>query len=420
MKSIDRSGPLRGRVTAPPSKSFSARALVMAAIAEGPTTVYNPLDSDDTRYMLEALKKIGFETGGSFKEGLVIGDRVSISANEVELSVGNAGTAMRFLTGFLSFTPGRFFLSGDARMHERPIGDLVEALQRIDSEIEWAEREGYPPIRIRGKRIRGGFEVSISGESSSQFISSLMMAGATLNSGLDIRVTRAVSRPYLEMTKKILRDFGVRIEEIGSDLIRIHRSRVARESYTVEGDYSSASYWIAAAAVTGGEIAIEKLTEDSVQGDRRFLDVITALGATVSWSDGVVTVRGPQQLGGGEFDCNDIPDVVPTLAAIAPAASAPIVIHNVANLRIKESDRLAVLTTELQKLGARVEERPDGLTIHPGWSEDPATIDPHGDHRIAMSFAVAGLARGNVNIQNETVVSKSYPRFWKTLEEIKN
>lgn len=419
MKVIPQIRPLNGRVAVPSSKSYTVRALLMAAISEGTTVIHKPLDSDDSRYMLEALKKIGYETGGSFASGLEIGERLGISTNEVELNIGNAGTAMRFLAGFLCFTPGRFLLTGDERMKQRPIGDLADALYRIGGEIEYAEREGYPPLRIRGKKIRGGFEVPISGAASSQFVSSLMLAAATLNSGLDVRIVSAVSRPYLAITRDILEKFGVAVEEPEPDLLRVRATRVQRESYTVEGDYSSASYWIAAAAVTGGEITIDRLERDSAQGDKRFLEVAETLGCEVRWNDdGSVTVTGPERLRGGKFDLNDAPDVVPTLAAIAPAAAEPIEITNVANLRIKESDRLAVLAAELRKLGAIVEEWEDGLSIQPGWSAEPASIATHGDHRIAMSFAIAGLARGGVTIENEQVVSKSYPRFWKTLDEL--
>lgn len=418
MKTITKVERLRGSVTVPPSKSYTARALLLAAMSEGTTTIHNPLDSDDSRYMLDAIRKIGWDVSGDYRKGLVFGERVSTSANEVELFVGNAGTAMRFLTGFLAFTPGRYVLAGEARMHERPIGDLVDALNRIGAEIEYADREGYPPLRIRGKKMRGGFEVAVSGEVSSQFISSLMLAGATLPSGLDLRILSVASRPYLDITRDVLAQFGVKVTEIAPQLLQIMATRIAREEYTVEGDYSSASYWIGAAAITGGEITLSGLRRDSAQGDRRFLEIVETLGAEVAWDGDRVTIKGPAELRGGSFDCNDTPDIVPTLAAIAPAASSPIAITNVANLRVKESDRIATTAMELRKLGASVEELPDGLIIQPGWSDEPATIATHNDHRIAMSFAVAGLKRGNVTIAEEQVVSKSYPRFWKTLEEL--
>jgi len=403
-------------VTAPPSKSYSVRALLLAAMSEGRTTITNCLDADDTRYALEALRAIGFEVSGTIRDGVTIGERVSMSANEVPLFIGNAGTAMRFLTGWLSFVPGRFVLDGEERMRQRPIGDLVEVLVSIGGEVEYVDREGYPPLRIRGKKMRGGFDVSISADTSSQFASALMLGGATLPDGITLRITSIASAPYIDITASILGAFGAAVQRRGN-VVHIAGSRLRREEYRVEGDYSSASYWFAAAAATRGEVRVRGLAHPSAQGDARFLDILAAMGCQVTIDDDIV-VSCDEPLRGGTFDCNATPDIVPTLAAIAPLASEPVEIVNVANLRVKESDRIATVTAELRKLGATVEERADSLRIEPGWSSDPVTIDTHNDHRIAMAFAIAGLARGNVTIANEQVVSKSYPRFWKTLDEL--
>lgn len=418
MKKIPKVETLAGKVVIPASKSYTARALLLAAMSEGSTTVLNALDSDDSRYMLEAIRKIGYEVSGTIPQGVTIGERVSMSANDVELFIGNAGTAMRFLAGYLTFTPGRFILTGDQRMQQRPIGDLVDALVAVGGEIEYVDREGYPPLKIRGKRMRGGFEVVIDGGTSSQFISSLMLAAATLPSGLDIRMLATASRPYLRITEDVLQSFGVTVEHRGDDAMTIRGGRIVRDTYSVEGDYSSASYWIAAGAVLGGPVEIAGLRRDSAQGDRDFLRIIEELGGRVEWNGDSVTVSSDRPLAGGTFDCNDTPDIVPTLAAIAPAASAPIRVTNVAHLRVKESDRIATVAAELRKLGVTVDESEDSITIHPGWNSEPATIETHEDHRIAMSFAIAGLKRGSVSIENEQVVSKSYPRFWRTLDEL--
>lgn len=418
MKAISRLQRVNATVTVPPSKSYSVRALLLGAMAEGTTTITNCLDADDTRYALEAIRAMGFEVGGSFKDGLRIGPRRSMSANEVPISVGNAGTAMRFLTGWLTFMPGRFELSGEKRMHERPIGELVDVLLTIGGEIEYMEREGFPPIRIRGKRMRGGFDVQISAETSSQFVSSLMLAGATLPDGITLRITSVASAPYIDITADILRAFGADVARRGND-VSVRASRLTRESYRVEGDYSSASYWFAAAAATAGNIRVRGLVHPSAQGDAAFLDILATMGCDVIIDDeGEITVSRTEPLRGGRFDCNATPDIVPTLAAIAPLADSAVEIVNVANLRVKESDRLATVTSELRQLGVEVDERPDGLLIQPGWSSEDATIQTHNDHRIAMAFAVAGLARGGVSIADEQVVTKSYPRFWKTLEEV--
>jgi 3-phosphoshikimate 1-carboxyvinyltransferase len=417
MKSIPKRDHLNGAVTAPPSKSYSVRALLLAAMSEGTTTITNCLDADDTRYALEALRTIGFRIDGTFKTGVAIGPRVSMSANEVPVFIGNAGTAMRFLTGWLAFTPGRFILQGEARMHERPIGDLVEVLLSIGAEVEYVDREGYPPLRIRGKKMRGGFDVAIAADTSSQFASSLMMAGATLPDGITLRLTSLASASYLDITASILAAFGADVQRRGN-VVHVSAATLRREQYRVEGDYSSASYWFAAAAATLGTVSVRGLLHPSAQGDAAFLDILAAMGCEIVISNDEITVTGGEGLRGGRFDCNSSPDLVPTLAAIAPLASTPVEIVNVANLRVKESDRLATVTSELRRLGATVEERPDSLLIQPGWSSDPATIETHNDHRVAMAFAIAGLARGNVTISDEQVVSKSYPRFWKTLDEL--
>ena len=416
MKVINKSGPVNATVTAPPSKSYSVRALLLAAMAEGTTTVTNCLDADDTRYALEALRTLGFEISGSFQRELYIGPRRSMSANEVPIFVGNAGTAMRFFTGWLAFTPGRFLLHGEERMHQRPIGDLVDVLQQIEAEVEYVEREGYPPLRIRGKKMRGGFDVTISAETSSQFVSALMLGGATLKDGITLRISHLASGPYIDITTDILQTFGANVTRDG-DVINVRSGRLERSEYRVEGDYSSASYWFAAAAATRGTMRVRGLAVPTAQGDAGFLDILNAMGCTIDVGEEEIAVTGPETLRGGTFDCNETPDIVPTLAAIAPLASSPVEIVNVANLRVKESDRLATVTSELRRLGATVEERPDSLLIQPGWSDEPATIETHNDHRIAMAFAIAGLARGNVTIAKEQVVTKSYPRFWRTLDE---
>ncbi|HEU4520425.1 MAG TPA: 3-phosphoshikimate 1-carboxyvinyltransferase [Thermoanaerobaculia bacterium] len=417
MKLVPRSGPIAASVVAPASKSYSVRALLLAAMAEGTTTITNCLDADDTRYALDALRALGFEVAGTFQRELTIGPRRTMSANEVPIFVGNAGTAMRFLTGWLSFTPGRFLLSGEARMHQRPIGDLVDVLLSIGAEVEYVEKEGYPPLRIRGKRMRGGFDVAIAGDTSSQFVSALMLGGATLPDGITLRIERLASGPYIDITADILESFGARVEREG-ERVRIRAARLERSDYRVEGDYSSASYWFAAAAATGGTIRVGGLASPTAQGDSAFVDILAAMGCAARVEGNEIVVSGPRQLRGGTFDCNATPDIVPTLAAIAPLAGEAVEITNVANLRVKESDRLATVTSELRRLGATVEERPDALRIEPGWSSEPATVETHNDHRIAMAFAIAGLSRGGVTIANEQVVGKSYPRFWRTLDEI--
>ncbi|HEX6159461.1 MAG TPA: 3-phosphoshikimate 1-carboxyvinyltransferase, partial [Thermoanaerobaculia bacterium] len=239
----------------------------------------------------------------------------------------------------------------------------------------------------------------------------------TLPDGITLRISQMASGPYIDITADILETFGARVERDG-DRIRVRAARLQKDEYRVEGDYSSASYWFATAAATGGEMRVRGLAVPTAQGDSGFLDILASMGCEVVVGSEEITVRGPQRLRGGTFDCNATPDIVPTLAAIAPLCDSAVEIVNVANLRVKESDRIATVTSELRRLGATVEERPDSLRIEPGWSDEPATIETHNDHRIAMAFAVAGLRRGNVTIGKEGVVTKSYPRFWRTLDEV--
>ena len=323
MKLIPKSRPLDATVTVPASKSYSVRALLLGAMASGTTTITNCLDADDTRYALEAIRAIGFEVGGSFKDAIVIGTRKSMSANEVPIFVGNAGTAMRFFTGWLAFTPGRFLLHGEARMHQRPIGDLVEVLLSLGAEVEYVENEGFPPLRIRGKRMRGGFDVTISAETSSQFVSALMLGGATLPDGITLHIAKLASGPYIDITADILMTFGANVTR-EADTVRVRAGHLEKSEYRVEGDWSSASYWFAAAAATGGTMRVRGLTVPTAQGDAGFVDILAAMGCEVEVSPDQITVRGPQQLRGGTFDCNATPDIVPTLAAIAPLAGSPI------------------------------------------------------------------------------------------------
>src|SRR5687768_4188617 len=302
MKVIPRSGPLDATVTVPPSKSYSVRALLLAAMSTGTTTITNCLDADDTRYALEALKSLGFDVAGSFQRELFIGERKSMSANEVPIFVGNAGTAMRFFTGWLAFTPGRFLLHGETRMHQRPIGDLVEVLRTLDAEVEYVEKEGFPPLRIRGKKMRGGFEVTISAETSSQFVSALMLGGATLPDGITLHISSMASGPYIDITADILQTFGARVEREGN-VVRVRAGRLERAEYRVEGDYSSASYWFAAAAATGGQVRVRGLASPTAQGDSAFLDILSTMGCKVFVEGEEIVVQGGP-LRGGTFDCN--------------------------------------------------------------------------------------------------------------------
>lgn len=422
----------RGRVAPPPSKSVTHRYLNLAllagrrAVSEGgdaaPITVERPLYAEDTRLFLAALPSLGFDVEES-PEAVRLTPRGIMAAIEAEIFCGNAGTMLRFLTASLAAIPGRFRLDGTARLRERPVGPLVAALRRLGAVIGCPGREGYPPLEIEGGTLGGGRTALDAGESS-QYLSALLMAALAAPTAVTIEVGALTSEPYVGVTLAAAAAFGGRIEATGARY-QVWPSRLAAARLRVEVDWSAACYPAAAAALTGGEVTIEGVEVTSRQGDRGFLDLLLAMGAEVAWSDGGVTVRGPHggHLQGIAADLSALPDQVPTLAALGPYAAGTTRIGNVPHLRIKESDRLGAMATELRKLGAEVGEGPDSLVIPGLWHLGAApvgavTVDPHGDHRIAMSLALVGLRRPGVRIASPEVVGKSYPGFWEDLERL--
>jgi len=418
-------GRARGRVTPPPSKSVTHRYLNLALLAGSqtdgpllPLTLERPLLAEDTRLFLAALPGLGFdveESPGAVRLTPAGAGRLV----EAEVFCGNAGTMLRFLTAALAAIPGRFRLDGSPRLRERPVGPLVAALRRLGAVIGCPGREGYPPLEIEGGSLRGG-RTALDAEESSQYLSALLMAALTAPAPVEIEVGALTSEPYVGVTLAEAAAFGGRIEVLG-DLYRVHGSSLlAPARLRVEGDWSAACYPAAAAALTGGEVTLAGLAAGSRQGDRGFLDLLAAMGAEVAWRGGEVAVRGGA-LRGIDADLSSLPDQVPTLAALAPFAAGTTRIGNVAHLRLKESDRLAAMASELRRLGAEVEEGADSLAIPGVWHrrEPPANVvvlDPHDDHRIAMSLALAGLRRQGVRIASPDVVGKSYPGFWDDLD----
>jgi 3-phosphoshikimate 1-carboxyvinyltransferase len=419
----------RGRVAPPPSKSVTHRYLNLGLLAGAQAragsgggaalVVERPLDAEDTRLFLAALPSLGFDVEAS--PGAVrLAPRGAGGPLEAEIFCGNAGTMLRFLTAALTAIPGRFRLDGTPRLRERPVGPLVAALRRLGAVIGCPGREGYAPLEIEGGTLGGGRTALDAGESS-QYLSALLMAALAAPAEVTVEVGALTSEPYVGMTLAAAAAFGGQIEAEGGRF-RVRPSRLGAERLRVEGDWSAACYPAAAAALTGGEVRIEGMAADSRQGDRGFLDLLAAMGAAVAWSDGGVTVRGGE-LRGIDADLSAMPDQVPTLAALAPFAAGTTRIGNVPHLRIKESDRLGAMAAELRKLGAEVEEGPGSLAIPGIWhgrraTAGPVTVEPHGDHRIAMSLALVGLRRAGVRIAAPEVVGKSYPGFWEDLESL--
>jgi 3-phosphoshikimate 1-carboxyvinyltransferase len=416
-------------VTVPGSKSITNRALILAALNSSGLEVYNALRSEDTEVMVECLRRLGFggDTNWDRKEiqvhRLIEFDHVPegewIPNHQAELFVGNSGTTVRFITAMLALGNGRYRLDGVARMRERPIQDLLDALQQMGVDARSEFDNGCPPVIINANGLRGG-HVKIKADVSSQFLSALLLVCPFASGDTLIEVDGPlVSEPYVEMTLDMLQTFGLKITvpEAGRYLIPGHQS-YGLCGYTVEADASSASYFLAAAAITGGTVGVEGLTTKSIQGDVRFLDILEDMGCTAYRGHDSIAITGGT-LRGVDVDMNDISDTVMTLAAVACFAEGPTTIRNVAHIRHKETDRIAALATELRKLGAEVEERADGLTITPRTLKGCA-VDTYNDHRMAMSLALIGLRVPGVVIRNPGCVAKTYPGFWQDLEKLRD
>jgi 3-phosphoshikimate 1-carboxyvinyltransferase len=409
----------RGRLRVPSSKSLTHRYFNLAVLGHAPIMVENPLVAEDTRLFLEALGKLGFqvtEDGGD-----VHLQPVEPATSETEIFCGNAGTMLRFLVATLTVLPGTWRLDGVPRLRERPVRPLVDALRRLGARIEYLGTEGYVPLRLHGGTLGAGTTVLDAGESS-QYLSALLMAALRAPGPVTVEVQSLTSKPYVDVTLGVVAAFGGRIEEAGGSIYKVMPSALNAGRVRVEGDWSAAAYPAAAAALTWGEVVLEGLLRDSRQGDRGFFALLEQMGAEVAWSGDEVTIRGGD-LKGIEADLSSMPDQVPTLAALAPFARGATHIFNVAHLRIKESDRLEAMATELRKTGAEVEEGPDWLRIPGVWADHepptgPVEIDPRGDHRIAMALALVGLRRRGITVAHPEVVGKSYPGFWGDLEKL--
>jgi 3-phosphoshikimate 1-carboxyvinyltransferase len=415
------SRPPRATVAVPGSKSLSNRALLVAALADGPCVLTRALFSDDTRYMAEALRTLGVPvTADEAAERFSVeGAGGRIPAREADLFIGNSGTSARFLTASLALGRGRYRLDGTPRMRQRPIQPLLDALQNLGAYAYSELGTGCPPVIVEASGLPGG-STPIQGSLSSQYLSGLLMAGPYMRDGLEVRIEgELVHRPYVDLTLGLMAGFGVRAEEPAPGVFRVPGGqRYAAREYAIEPDASAASYFFAAAAVTGGRVRVEGLGTRTRQGDIRFVDVLERMGCAVRWAEDAVEVEGPPRLRGVRVDMNDISDTALTLAAIAPFADSPVEITGIAHSRVQETDRVSAVAAELGRLGVRVEERPDGLLIHPG-PVRPAEVRTYDDHRMAMSFAVTGLAAPGVRIHDPACVAKTFPRYFEALEQLR-
>ena len=423
-------GPLthaRGTVTLPGSKSISNRTLLLAALAEGTTTLRNLLDADDTDRMVDALTALGvrIERDRAAMRCVVHGAGGHLPQHRAKLFLGNAGTAFRPLTAALAILGGDYELSGVPRMHERPIGDLVDALTALGCSIRYLRRAGFPPLAIGSAGGAAGANVRIRGDVSSQFLSALLLAlplaRESDSSATTVTLTTAlISQPYVAMTTNLMRRFGVTVEDPDPHTFRVPAGARYKSpgTFDVEGDASTASYFLAAGVVGGGPVRVSGVSRDSIQGDVRFADVLAKQGADVRFGGDFIEARAGAPLCGGRIDCTAIPDAAMTLAVTALFATEPTRLENIGSWRVKETDRIAAMAAELAKLGANVAAGPDWLEVAPPTRVMSATVDTYDDHRMAMSLSLAAFGGIGITINDPGCVRKTFPGYFDALLEI--
>ncbi|WP_042819260.1 3-phosphoshikimate 1-carboxyvinyltransferase [Yersinia wautersii] len=407
---------VNGTVNLPGSKSVSNRALLLAALAEGTTQLNNVLDSDDIRHMLNALQALGVNFRLSADRTCCEVDGLGgklVAEQPLSLFLGNAGTAMRPLAAVLCLGNSDIVLTGEPRMKERPIGHLVDALRQGGAQIDYLEQENYPPLRLRGG-FRGG-ELTVDGSVSSQFLTALLMTAPLAEQDTTIRIMGdLVSKPYIDITLHLMKAFGIDVGHENYQTFHIKGGQTYRSpgTYLVEGDASSASYFLAAAAIKGGTVRVTGIGKKSVQGDTKFADVLEKMGAKVTWGDDYIECsRG--ELQGIDMDMNHIPDAAMTIATTALFATGPTTIRNIYNWRVKETDRLAAMATELRKVGAEVEEGEDYIRVVPPVQLTAADIGTYDDHRMAMCFSLVALSDTPVTILDPKCTAKTFPDYFE-------
>ncbi|GBL45001.1 5-Enolpyruvylshikimate-3-phosphate synthase [Sulfuriferula multivorans] len=413
----------RGSIQLPGSKSISNRILLLSALAQGTTEVKSLLDSDDTRVMLDALARLGvnWTRQGDTQDYVVQGVGGAFPVKQAELSLGNAGTAFRSLTAALALSGGDYTLSGVARMHERPIGDLVDALRQLGAQIEYLGNADFPPLKIAPAHLTETNEVAVRGNVSSQFLTGLLLAAPLTGKSITIRVIgELISRPYIEITLNLMRRYGVEVQRDGWQAFTVPAGQVYRSPGTiyVEGDASSASYFLAAGAIGGGPVRVEGVGSASIQGDIRFAEALQQMGASITMGENWVEASSQGCLHGIDADFNHIPDAAMTIAVVALFAQGPTTLRNIGSWRVKETDRIYAMATELRKVGAIVEEGADYLRVTPPMQLQPATIDTYDDHRMAMCFSLVTLAGVAMRINDPRCVNKTYPGYFDAFASI--
>ncbi len=419
--------PIRGTFRVPGSKSLTNRALILAALAEGTSTLTGALASDDTAVMIDSLQRLGFTvTVDEAEETITVaGQGGHIPAEGAELFVGNSGTSIRFLTALTALGRGEFVLDGVPRMRERPQGDLIDALNDWKVAAFAKFGNGCPPIVVEGAGEIPGGTAHLNASASSQFLSALLMVAPYAQKEVTLEIRGQLRPFYVDITRRMMAQWGVQAPTGNNRKFWIPTGQkyAPQNPYPIEPDASSASYLFAAAALTGGSITLPNLSANALQGDVRFAtEVLVEMGCTVETNENSLTLTAPAngELRGIERDMSAISDTSLTLAAIAPFATSPTTIKNIAHSRLQECDRVSAVCTELTRLGVQVEERPDGLTVYPCTNIQPATIQTYHDHRVAMSFALVGLRVSGIVIDNPSCVAKTFPNYWQVLESLQN
>ena len=410
-----------GTVRLPGSKSISNRVLLLAALSEGETEVRDLLASDDTERMLEALKALGVGVASLGGESWSIkGCGGNFPVKQAELYLGNAGTAFRPLTAALALAGGDYVLKGVARMHERPIGDLVDGLRQLGADVTYLGNDGFPPLQLKPATIQPGGVVKVRGDVSSQFLTGLLMALPLTGQAATVDVVgELISKPYIEITLAIMARFGVQVQRDGWQRFTVHAGSryVSPGTIYVEGDASSASYFLAMGAIGGGPVRVEGVGQDSIQGDVKFAQALAQMGARIEMGSNWMTAQAPERgLTAVDLDCNHIPDAAMTLAIAALFAQGTTTLRNIASWRVKETDRIAAMAIELRKLGARVEEGEDFIRVTPA-SLKPAAIDTYDDHRMAMCFSLAGFGTP-LRINDPKCVAKTFPDYFVRFAQV--
>lgn len=410
---------IKASIAVPGSKSLTQRALVASALADGESIIRRALISEDTNLLMEALNHLGAGIMLEAEDVVVEGTGGLIKTPKKPLYMGNNGTGIRFLTAVSALGRGRVVLTGSRRMEQRPIQDLLDALKSLGAEAISTKGTGCPPVKVSSPSgvLRGG-QITMSGSISSQFVSAILLVAPYAQKKVILEIEGGlVSTPYVRMTLGVMSDFGISVTGKDYRIFDIPQGRYIPRTYTIEGDASNASYFWAAAAVTGGEVCVSNIFSNSVQGDIAFLNILEKMGCRVEKGDWGITIFGPERLKGVVVDMNKWPDIVPTLAVVAAQAEGQTVIKNVAHLRVKETDRLQAVAAELKKIGAKVDELPDGLVIRRSEPQG-GVIETYNDHRMAMSFAVAGLVVPGISIGGEECVAKSFPDFWEIFDQL--